>query len=163
MRPLIAALALSGSIFFGFQSTALALESETTNSMSASEFQNSVQGNWSFETTLYRGDSCQMWGTLTVFPSSDQGASNMDCALKAIEMCDGERSIVEQSCQISLSNDVVVIDSEIENFLEWKAWSSGYAPDNFELTEVSPTKMTGLLVSAVSAPAVFYRSEGGIS
>lgn len=163
MRSVIVALSLSGLMVSGAQPLAFALDSETQSTMTAQEFQTSVKGNWSFETTLYRNDACQMWGTLTVFPSSDQGSQSMDCALKAIEVCEGEKSIVEQSCQISLNGDVVVIDSEIENFLEWKAWSAGYAPDNFELTEVSATKMSGFLVSAVTAPAVFYRSEGGIS
>ena len=122
-----------------------------------------ISGNWLFETAEYRDGFCQMSGTMTVFTKSDPESGALSCSLNAVEVCGGDRSIAEQDCKITATEDGLLVESSILNLLEKKPWSTGYAPDNFVLDEISSTRMTGRLVSAITAPALFYRPVGGIS
>lgn len=119
-------------------------------------------GEWGFSTQNYRSGLCQMSGNLIVFPGREDETSAA-CSMTAVEICGTERSVVEQSCQISLEGNGAVIVSEIEQFIERKPNSLGYLPDNFILSEVSPSEMSGTLQSAVSASVIFRRVEGAIS
>jgi len=55
------------------------------------------------------------------------------------------------------------IKSSIENFLEAKEFTDSYVPDNFSLQVESRERMSGLLVSAVSAPVEFRRKPDNLS
>lgn len=119
-------------------------------------------GDWSFSSDTYRMDFCQMTGNLTIFPDRENSERG-DCNLTAVEVCGGERSIVEQSCSVDLSDHGLRITSEIANYIEKKPSSIGYVPDNFELIDVEQDEMNGNLISAVTTRVVFRRSTGGIS
>ncbi|MAK60674.1 MAG: hypothetical protein CMK09_06820 [Ponticaulis sp.] len=119
-------------------------------------------GSWSFETDPYRSGFCQMTGNLTVFPE-DELSGTATCQLTAVEVCGQERSVVQQSCTMVLSEGNAVIESAIEQFIERKPSSVGYLPDNFTLNELASDEMSGELDSAVSSFVVFRRPEGGIS
>lgn len=121
-----------------------------------------LSGEWGFTTENYRSGLCQMSGNLSVFPDRE-GDTSAACSLTAVEICGTERSVVEQSCQISLEGNGAVIVSEIEQFIERKPNSLGYLPDDFTLTEISSSEMSGALQSAVSASVIFRRVEGAIS
>ena len=120
-----------------------------------------LRGNWSFSTDYYRSGLCQMSGNLHVFEQTKPDLAA--CVLTAVEVCGGERSVVEQSCEMSFIDGQVEIVSTIEQFIERKPSSLGYLPDNFLLDEVNADEMSGELESAVSSNAVFRRQEGGIS
>ena len=122
----------------------------------------SLGGGWNFSTDVYRSGFCKMTGNLVVFPE-EQPSETASCQLTAVEECGDERSVVQQSCSLTLTSGTVVIESEIEQFIERKPSSMGYLPDNFILTEVSAVEMTGALDSAVSSFVVFRRQYGGIS
>lgn len=147
-------------VLFALSPSAFAIDTNANSNLKARDF---VQGEWTFETELYRSERCKMSGSLSVFAPRDDSETTLSCALNAIEICEEDRSIVEQMCTVSFSDNTVTIESEIMNLLEEKPWSAGYAPDNFRLDEVTPVKMSGKLVSAVTAPVVFERKEGGIS
>lgn len=121
-----------------------------------------LRGEWGFATETYRSGLCQMSGSLTVF-ASRPNATDASCSLTAIEVCGNERSVVEQSCQISVDDEGALIESKIEQFIERKPNSLGYLPDNFTLTSVNSSEMAGALQSAVSAQVIFRRVEGAIS
>lgn len=122
-----------------------------------------IMGNWSFQTVRYRGGSCEMSGSFSVYQPTQGNPDSLDCTVMAVEVCAGLRSRVEQSCKVSVSDNTLRIDSTIVSILETKGFSSGYAPDNFSLSKVSTDTMSGLLDSAVVAPVVFKRDMGGIS
>lgn len=150
-------------LFSAFSPAVFAIDTNVENEVSRPETRNMVQGEWTFETELYRSERCKMSGSLSVFAPRGDTENSLPCALNAVEVCGEDRSIVEQMCTISFIDGTVFIESEIMNLLEEKPWSAGYAPDNFKLDEVTPVKMSGSLVSAVTAPVVFERKEGGIS
>lgn len=142
----------------------LASANETTKQLpEPSELGLTLQGEWGFQTEDYSFGRCQMSGSLSVFLPKSETSEILPCALSAVEICDNERSVAEQACQIRLEGDTLLIESQVLNMLEVKSWSTGYAPDNFSLDDVTAVKMTGRLVSAVTAPVVFYRLNGGIS
>ncbi|MFN7054552.1 hypothetical protein [Hyphomonas sp.] len=121
-----------------------------------------VLGNWSFQTSPYRGGQCVMTGTMRLTPHPDSGRYN--CELTAVEMCSmWGRSVVRQSCDATRFGNQVSIRSTIEEMLESKFEGLLYVPDNFTLTIQSPQRMFGALVSAVTAPVEFRRASDGIS
>ena len=121
-----------------------------------------VLGNWSFQTSPYRGGQCVMTGTMTLSPHPDEG--RYACELTAVEMCSmWGRSVVRQSCDVRRFGDQVSVRSTIEEMLEAKFEGLVYVPDNFTLTVQSHERMFGALVSAVTAPVEFRRANDGIS
>lgn len=121
-----------------------------------------ILGTWSFQTKPYRQGSCLMTGTMHLSPHEDRGLFN--CELTAVEMCSmWGRSVVRQSCEARRFGNQVSIRSTVEEMLESKAEGLTYMPDNFTLTIQSSKRMFGALVSAVTAPAEFLRSNDGVS
>ena len=120
-----------------------------------------LSGTWSFQTETYWMGACQMSGSLTVMRSDND--SSASCILTARETCEGDQSIVEQTCQIRLSPDGAAISSSIENIIQLDPKFSGYLPDNFRLPMVSSDEMSGRLDSSQTPKVLFWRSEGAIS
>ncbi len=121
-----------------------------------------VLGNWTFQTKSYRGGQCLMTGTMRLSSHPEEGVYK--CELTAVEVCSlWGRSVVLQSCAARRFGNQVSIRSNIEEMLEQKFEGLVYVPDNFTLTIQSPERMFGALVSAVTAPVEFRRSEEGIS
>ncbi|MGH1420225.1 MAG: hypothetical protein ACRBEQ_00270 [Hyphomonas sp.] len=121
-----------------------------------------ILGTWSFQTKPYRQGACLMTGTMYLSPHEEEGLYN--CELTAVEMCSmWGRSVVRQSCEARRFGNQVSIRSKVEEMLESKAEGLTYVPDNFTLTVQSSKRMFGALVSAVTAPAEFLRSNDGIS
>ncbi len=138
-------------------SPALAGEDETSRIIDTD-----ILGTWSFQTKPYRQGSCLMTGTMYLSPHEEEGVYK--CELTAVEMCSmWGRSVVRQSCEARRFGNQVSIRSRVEEMLESKAEGLTYVPDNFTLTIQSSKRMFGALVSAVTAPAEFLRSNDGIS
>jgi hypothetical protein len=121
-----------------------------------------ILGTWSMQTKPYREGQCLMTGTMRLTPHPEKGRYN--CELTAIEVCSmWGRSVVRQSCEVRRFGNQVSIRSTILEMLEQKGFAGEYLPDNFSLTVQSSKRMYGALVSAVTAPVEFRRSENGIS
>ena len=121
-----------------------------------------ILGNWTFQTKPYRDGQCVMTGTMRLMPSPESGL--YECELTAVEVCSmWGRSVVLQQCQARRIDNQLTIRSEIDQFLESKLEGLVYVPDNFALTIQSAKRMYGSLISAATAPAIFVRSEEGIS
>lgn len=138
-------------------------ETPPPEAMTFASVKNLVSGDWEFKTEIYREGLCSMTGTLSVFGPRRPEADSLPCIVSAVEICGGRSSIVEQSCSLTVLDETVVITSKIVNKLKEKEGSIGYDPDNFALNAVSATKMTGNLVSVVTAPVEFRRANGGIT
>lgn len=161
MRSVLTLVVLSLAIFGSPYATAIAGESAETQQVKDSD-PGDVLGTWSFQTRPYRQGACIMTGTMFLSPHPEEG--QYSCELTAVEVCSmWGRSVVRQSCQARRFGDQVSIRSEIEEMLESKTEGLTYVPDNFTLTVQSADRMFGALVSAVTAPAEFHRSNDGIS
>lgn len=125
-----------------------------------------VLGTWRFQTKPYRGGQCIMSGLMHLRDAPESGV--YDCELTALEVCSlWGRSLVRQSCEARRFGNQVSVRSSIEEFLETKSELEGYTfnyvPDNFALTVQSAERMYGSLVSAITAPVEFRRTEEGVS
>ncbi len=125
-----------------------------------------VLGTWSFQTKPYRSGQCLMSGIMHLTEHPESGLYT--CELTALEACSlWGRSMVRQSCEARRFGNQLSVRSSIEEFLETKSELEGYefnyVPDNFALTIVDPRRMYGSLVSAVTAPVEFRRTEEGVS
>ncbi len=125
-----------------------------------------VLGTWRFQTKPYRGGQCIMSGLMHLRHAPENGI--YECELTALEVCSlWGRSMVRQSCEARRFGNQVSVRSSIEEFLETKSEIEGfgfnYVPDNFALTVQSAERMYGSLVSAVTAPVEFRRTEEGVS
>lgn len=163
-RPVRSLWIICGAALAGLCVSSLSASAEprtAVNSLAEASI-DKLRGDWNFSTDFYRSGYCQMSGRLTVFSPKSETPSAA-CSLTAVEVCGEERSVVEQSCEISLEDDAAVIESEIEQFIERKSNSLGYLPDNFSLSNISSDEMSGALKSAVSARVIFRRAEGAIS
>lgn len=159
MVPLMARMAAMAALFMA---ACAVLSGESKAQVETENLELTVRGDWVFRTEPYRSGFCVMSGRMSVFaPRVDEDKDG--CALTAVEICGDEKSIVEQSCRVSAREGRVYVDSEIINMLQTKPSSTGYAPDNFVFVDVTSTRLDGYLVSAVSAPVVFSRPDGGLS
>lgn len=121
-----------------------------------------ITGSWSFESARYRGGACVMSGHMNIRPTAK--ADVYACNFTALEDCTGQDTwVVEQSCKAVNRDGQLSIKSNIENFLEAKEFTDSYVPDNFSLQVESRERMSGLLVSAVSAPVEFRRKPDNLS
>ena len=125
-----------------------------------------VLGVWAFQTDPYRGGSCIMTGRMHLSSNPESGL--YDCELTALEKCSlWGQSLVRQSCTARRFGNQVSVRSNVEEILERKTEFEdmifNYVPDNFALTVQSSNRMYGALVSAVTAPVEFRRSEEGVS
>jgi len=125
-----------------------------------------VLGVWAFQTDPYRDGSCIMTGRMHLSSNPESGL--YDCELTALEKCSlWGQSLVRQSCTARRFGNQVSVRSNVEEILEKKSDIEGfvltYVPDNFALTVQSSQRMYGALVSAVTAPVEFRRSEEGVS
>jgi len=125
-----------------------------------------VLGVWTFQTQPYRDGSCRMTGRMHL--SSDPENGVYGCELTALEVCSlWGQSVVRQSRTERRFGNQVSVRSQVEEILESKSEIEGfvlnYVPDNFALTVQSSERMYGALVSAVTAPVEFRRSEEGMS
>ncbi|MEO0467303.1 MAG: hypothetical protein AAF216_12240 [Pseudomonadota bacterium] len=125
-----------------------------------------VLGVWAFQTKPYRDGTCVMTGRMHLSSNSEDGI--YDCELTALEKCSvWGQSLVRQSCTARRFGNQVSVRSNVEEVLERKSEIEGmifnYVPDNFALTVQSSQRMYGALVSAVTAPVEFRRSDEGVS
>jgi len=119
-------------------------------------------GNWAFQSVPYREDTCQMSGTMQIRPGAQAG--ELACKFTSIEACTGQDAwIVEQTCAIKEYGDQIAMQSSIINFIESDAVTNTYMPDHFLLSIESRTRMTGQLISAVSAAVEFVREQENVS
>ena len=103
-----------------------------------------------------------MSGHMNIRPTATAGV--FACNFTAREDCTGQDTwIVEQSCKAVNRDGQLSIKSNIENFLESKEFTDSYEPDNFSLQVESRERMSGLLVSAVTAPIEFRRKPDNLS
>ena len=94
----------------------------------------------------------------------DKDKIGVVCAFTAVEACIGEdRWVVEQTCEVEHHGDQITMRSSIINFIESDVITDTYAPDHFILKINSVDKMTGRLISAVSAAVEFIRLEEIVS
>ncbi|MEO9970344.1 MAG: hypothetical protein ABJG15_11090 [Hyphomonadaceae bacterium] len=103
-----------------------------------------------------------MSGTMQIRPDKDK--SGLICAFTAVEACIGQdRWIVQQTCAVEHHGDQIAMRSSIINFIQSDIITETYAPDHFILKINSADKMTGRLISAVSAAVEFIRLEENVS
>ena len=122
----------------------------------------SIVGAWSFETELYRGQSCKMSGNMNINPTDRPNVFN--CSFTAIEDCIGQDEwVVEQTCKLVNTEGRLTVKSQIVNFLQSKEYTASYAPDHFSLQVQNRQLMTGSLISAVTAPVTFRRNPDNLS
>lgn len=123
---------------------------------------NKALGNWAFQSVPYRDDTCQMSGTMQIRPNAE--TDGLSCAFTAVEACIGEdRWIVEQVCAVEHNGDQIAMRSSIINFIESDLVPGTYMPDHFVLRIDSGSKMSGKLISAVTADVEFVRQEDNVS
>ena len=115
----------------------------------------SIIGSWQFSADT--NDTCTFTGNMTL--SSHEEKDTFGCELTARQACPGVTYVVRQSCTAFRSGDQLSIVSKIEEFLEGPVTSS-YWPDNFSLSIVSGSFMSGALISHGTHPAEFWRPEG---
>lgn len=119
-------------------------------------------GNWTFQSVPYRDNSCQMSGKMQIRPSVETGG--LSCAFTAVEACIGEdRWIVEQTCEVQQNGNQIAMRSSIINFIESDLVPETYVPDHFVLRIDSASKMSGQLISAITADVEFVRQEENVS
>ncbi len=118
----------------------------------------SVIGSWSFVANTY--DNCEFTGVAHLTPGTSPDLHA--CELTARQACTDITYVVRQSCTAKRSGGQLIINSEIEEFLEGPP-TPGYWPDNFILTIKSETRMIGALLSHGSHAAEFRRMAEGIS
>lgn len=118
----------------------------------------SIAGHWSFQSETY--DGCAFGGTAYFSPPTD--TTEIACDLTARQNCVAYEWIVRQSCVAKRSENRLVVESKIEEFLAGEA-SPAYWPDNFVLTIESGDRMTGVLVSHGTHATEFVRTAEGIS
>jgi hypothetical protein len=116
-----------------------------------------ILGAWRFETETY-SPGCKITGDMTIRPTKEK--DRFTCTFVARERCGREVDIVaEQTCAITRSGKELSISSTIVKV----APAVGYAPDDWELTFINASKMTGELRSAAVAPVTFFRAQTPIS
>ncbi|NBC20368.1 MAG: hypothetical protein GVY06_04880 [Alphaproteobacteria bacterium] len=117
-----------------------------------------LSGSWVFKSWTH--DGCDFGGNLHLGPTSEEGS--YACELVANQVCPSVTWRVRQSCTARQSNGQLVINSQIEEFLEGEP-SPNYWPDNFILTIRSREHMKGSLISHGVHASEFRRDAGGIS
>ncbi|MEO0467304.1 MAG: hypothetical protein AAF216_12245 [Pseudomonadota bacterium] len=117
-----------------------------------------ISGHWAFQSETY--DGCNFGGTAYFAPDEHEG--ELRCELTARQTCIAYEWVVRQSCTARLSDNRLVVESEIEEFLVGEP-SPSYWPDNFILKIRSSERMTGVLVSHGSHPTEFVRQTPGVS
>lgn len=119
-------------------------------------------GNWRFQSVPYRDHTCQISGTMQIRPDKQTG--DLACAFTAVEACIGQdRWIVEQTCSVEKNGDQIAMRSSIINFIESDIIADTYMPDHFVLNIDSADRMSGQLISAVSAAVEFVRLQEIVS
>ena len=99
---------------------------------------------------------------MRIRPDAETGG--LACAFTAVEACIGEdRWIVEQVCSVQQRGNNLSMHSSIINFIEADNFTGSYAPDHFVLTIESASRMSGKIVSSISAGVVFTRQEEAVS
>lgn len=117
-----------------------------------------IAGEWSFEADT--GEGCTFTGSALLLGTSDP--TIYECELTALQVCASERWQVRQSCTAMRQDNILEIQSTIEEFIEGYD-NGGYLPDNFRLAISSPDLMEGYLMSWGFHIAEFRRSIGAIS
>ncbi|MAP94997.1 MAG: hypothetical protein CMK07_08615 [Ponticaulis sp.] len=117
-----------------------------------------LSGEWSFIANT--GDDCSFTGLALLLPTDSP--DQFSCELTALQVCTTETWQVRQSCSARRLGDQLVINSEIEEFVQGEA-TGAYLPDNFSLKIKSADFMKGVLLSWGSHIAEFRRTEGTIS
>lgn len=117
-----------------------------------------ISGNWTFKSYTY--DACEFGGVVSLIPTEEDGTYT--CELTARQFCPNIEWVVRQSCVAKRTDDRLVIQSQIEEFVSGPATVS-YWPDNFILKIHSGNRMTGTLISHGSHASEFTRETGGIS
>ncbi|MEO0882610.1 MAG: hypothetical protein AAFY34_07720 [Pseudomonadota bacterium] len=124
--------------------------------------QTDIVGSWTFETDRYRAGVCQLYGTMKVRTTPEDGKYR--CAITAVEDCQNEdRWVVEQTCSAYRAENTLSVRSTIVSFIEADVNPENYVPDHFALEIESSDRMNGSLVSAIIAPVEFRRTTEGIS
>jgi len=143
MRALAATLLASG--------LALAAHAEETPNLN---------GTWSFQAEVQEG--CSFTGIAHLKKTPSPGLYL--CEMTANDYCpDYGQQTVRQSCLATVSEDGILVSSEIEEFLHRDAAAANYKPDNFTLKPAEGGALEGTLDSAGLWKAKWVRTLGGTS
>tara|TARA_B100001179_G_scaffold230792_1_gene219186 strand:+ start:1357 stop:1812 length:456 start_codon:yes stop_codon:yes gene_type:complete len=147
---------MSRSLSFPVLATAfaLALPVNAEQKMPSAPEAADISGEWGF--TANTNDDCSFTGTALLTRTSDP--NRFGCELTALQMCTSETWQVRQSCSAVRLDDQLIINSEIEEFLQGEP-NQGYLPDNFSLKIKSSDFMKGVLLSWGRHSAEFRRTE----
>lgn len=116
-----------------------------------------ISGQWAFEANT--NDECSFTGLALLMPT--ENPNRFECELTALQVCNVETWQVRQSCTAVRLGDQLIIDSEIEEFIQGED-SGAYMPDDFTLKIKSGDHMRGVLRSWGQHIAEFRRAEGVI-
>jgi len=153
---------LAPSLIGLLSATLLSASLSTASAQSADKGIDRAIGSWSFQSVPYRDETCQMSGTMQIRPDTD--SVGLACAFTAVEACIGEdRWIVEQICSVDHNGDQLAMRSSIINFIEADTFTGSYMPDHFVLTIESASRMSGQIISSISAGVEFVRQEEAVS
>ena len=113
-----------------------------------------ITGRWSFlSDPTYPG--CSLSGE--VFISSTPDENRFTCTVVANDVCPGVWSYrAEETCVAERDGDQLTIASRV---LQVKPSTGNYLPDDFAVTIISGSRMTGDLVSALVTDVEFFRGD----
>jgi hypothetical protein len=118
-----------------------------------------ISGSWSLRTSKFEG--CMITGEMTIARGKGGAYS---CAFKTKQTCGEVVGSSIQTCVAKRDGDKLSIKSTVKSF----EWSTGYDPDDFELTIKSGGYMRGGFASvheAFTDEAIveFYRGDAPVS
>lgn len=143
----------------------LALTVTLALACAAPAFADEVTGDWTFRTGTYSAGTCTMNGRMTIKATPTPNV--YDCAFVTFETCKSPEnphsSQVTQTCRATRTGTQLVISSKIKKIERQSPHPYAYAPDSWALAIAGANKMTGSLVSAQAAWALFERKEVPVS
>lgn len=138
----------------GLAAAALSADAQTRTPRQSAD---PLLGAWRFETETY-APGCRITGNMIISPTKEK--DRFTCRFVAREKCGNEIDITaEQTCAITRSGKSIDMIATVIKVTP----QVSYAPDNWKLTFVNASKMTGELRSAAVAPVTFFRTQTPIS
>jgi hypothetical protein len=119
-----------------------------------------IMGEWTFYCPLQPG--CALSGTASLRPGATPGVYS--CSITAHDVCPPLWDhTAKETCTATRAADTLSIRSRVDSLEPAPPAFGSYLPDNFSLTIVDGSNMSGALVSAHTATARFRRENGPIS
>jgi hypothetical protein len=153
MRRVMASAAVALAAL-GLAAAALSADAQTRTLRQSAD---PILGAWRFETETY-APGCKITGDMMIRPTKQK--DRFTCTFVARERCGRELDVLaEQTCAITRTGKALSISSTVVKVTP----AVGYAPDDWQLTFINASKMTGELRSAAVAPVTFFRAQAPIS